>query len=273
MYGLKKFWFQVVDLNGDPVIDNLGVTIRTTGGAVATVYSDAQGTSLTNPIVETVFDDDKRGVVEFWGAGTTYEIEVKDELGRAVTVEGFTGRDHRIVFDPHSHDSVLAYANTAAGAELADVSGTFVDYPHSYTLDASKLRVGDVVQVKGMVLCADFHNVEELDIKVLFGTEAILQTGDLVIAANDDVIAFDLYCTVQTEGSGGKLKVEGVWYTDLNGTVVTHIKSPTGSAKEVAEDLSGDCVIKVQGDYATAHADQESYLIDLKVWVHRRGNV
>ena len=41
----------------------------------------------------------------------------------------------------------------------------------------------------------------------------------------------------------------------------------------MSEDISGDITIKVQGDYATAHADQESYLIDLKVWIHKNGNV
>ena len=45
--GRKKFWFQVVDLNGEPIVAGLKTSILNADGAIATVYADAIGTAIT----------------------------------------------------------------------------------------------------------------------------------------------------------------------------------------------------------------------------------
>jgi len=276
MYGLKKYFFQVVDPNGEPIVSGLKVSILTADGAIATVYSDAIKTELpwvSGVLSSTAYAALGNGIVEFWSAGTDFDIEIVDEVGGHMKVQGFTGADHRIVYDPNRSDCQLVYATTAAGAELVDTEATFVDFPGTVTLSGEELKAGDVIHIQGMVLFADFNSGDTMDLKVLLGTEAILQTGDVTPAANDDTISFDLWVTVNTAGSSGKIKVVGKWETDLNGTVVNHIVAPTGAAKELAEDISGDVLIKCQGDYSAEHEDNEAYLIDLKVFVHHNGNV
>ena len=262
--GRQKFFVQIVDTNEEPITSELKVRILTANSNTnATVYSDEIGTALTNPITATAFAAlSPNALVKWWSSATSFDIEIIDNNGFSKLAKGVTGADHRIVFDKDANPgSSLVFCNTAAGAELVDSAGTFVDYPHTVTLDGSELKAGDVLHLSGMVLCADFYSTEELDIKVLVGTEAVLQTGDIVIAANDDTISWDIYVKVNAGGASGTLMTWGTWWKDLGGSVTHYIVAPTGSAKEVSEDISGDVVVKVQGDYASAHADQESYLM------------
>jgi len=275
MRGLKKFWFQVVDPNGEPIIDGLKVSILTADGAIATIYDDEQATSLTNPITEAVFDNSQDGIVTWWSAATAgFDIEIVDEKGRACKVQGFKGTDHRIVFDPNRMDSALVYANTAFSDELVDTAATFTDFSLSRTIAGEDLKAGDVVEIMGNVLFEDFNSGDTLDLKVLFGTEAVLQTGDVTPAADEDTISFHLWVTVKTAGSSGKLYAHGYYITDLNGTVAVGVKAPAyANAAGLGEDISGDIVIKCQGDWSATHADNECVLTDLKVWIHKNGNV
>jgi hypothetical protein len=272
MYGLVKYAIEVVNLRGVAITSGLRATVLTAAGADATVYSSSNKAAFTNPVTETAFDALGNGLIEFWSA--TYSgltLDIVDSLG-GHAVATLTPGVNSVVFDAQrSSQTVLLGANISAGAELVDDSGVFVDYPNPITIDGADLVAGDVLHIMGTVLCADFHSTEELNVKVLLGTEAILTTGDQVIAADDDTISFDLWVTINAIGSSGKLMVTGSWWSDLDGTVVCYKVAPGGSAKEVTEDISGSVVLKVQGDYASAHADQESYLIDLKCLKFRKG--
>lgn len=274
MRGLKKFWFQVVDPNGEPIIDGLKVSILTADGAIATIYDDEQASSLTNPITEAVFDNSQDGIVTWWSAATSFDVEIVDEKGRACKVQGFTGTDHRIVFDPNRMDSALVYANTAFSDELTDTAGTFTDFSLTRTIAGEDLKAGDVVEIMGHVLFEDFDTGDTLDLKVLFGTETVLQTGDVTPAADDDSIFFHAWVTVKTAGSSGKLYSHGYWMTDLDGTGACNVYAPGyADAAGLAEDLSGDIEIKCQGDWSAEHGDNECVLSDLKVFIHKNGNV
>jgi len=169
--------------------------------------------------------------------------------------------------------SSLLMANVTA-TELVDVAGTDVAYVEAtYTLDGSRLRVGDIIRIQATVLAADFHTEEEVLVKLWLGTEILLTTGDVVIVANDDTITIDFSVLIHTIGSSGKILPFGKWDTDLSGTVVNYIIAPTGSNRAgIGEDISGDVVIKVTGDYKNAHADQESYCW-MKVWLDRLTNI
>ncbi len=67
MFGLRKFWFQVVDEHMNPITTGLSISI-----GVTTLYSDENQTAKTNPVTGTITN----GVVEFWYAGTSVDIIV-----------------------------------------------------------------------------------------------------------------------------------------------------------------------------------------------------
>jgi len=277
MYARRNFWFQVLDGLGEPITSGLKITLLAADGAAAAVYAGESGSTevgTTGVLSSTVFDAlAPAGIVSFWTTALTIDVEIVSEEGAHLKVEGLTGARHRIVLDVNRNDVQLLFAKTTVGAELVDTAGVFTDFPGTLTLPGENLHAGDVLHILGTILFADFNAGDTMDLKVLVGTEAILQTGDQTPAANDDTISFDLWVTVDTAGASGKIKTTGKWETDLNGTVVNYIVSPTGSAKQVSENLSGDLIIKCQGDYSAVHADNEAYLIAFKVFKYSNGNV
>lgn len=122
MYGLRKFWIQVVDELGEPITSGLTVSV-----AATTIYADEYQTSLTNPITTTT-----NGVVEFWYAASTVDVIVS-----TATVGGPSAKrtlsaataEHRIVLPQHQNilekslppveffDDFVGMAAIAAGAE------------------------------------------------------------------------------------------------------------------------------------------------------------
>ncbi|MCP4712484.1 MAG: DUF2190 family protein [Planctomycetes bacterium] len=229
-------------------------------GVFAIACTSATGSAGDNVYWDS--DGDPYGGTAGTGACTT-DVSASDLwLGKLTAASAATDADSYVLLNGVDVDEIRnTYgAGDGAGAELVDVAGTFVDYANTATVPVSCLEKGDVVHIMGTVLAADFHTQEELAIKVLFGTEAILSTGDVVIVADDDTITFDLWVHVLTAGASGKISVRGTWQTDLDGTVVCYVVAPTGSNKAgLSEDISDDIIVKIQGDYKNAHADQESY--------------
>lgn len=254
MYGLKNYKITVLDDQGFPITPQ-NVDIKLAGTQTsATVYADDLKTSLRNPIVAPASPE-----ISFWSAESTHDIIVKTDygntFGRAVTPAATN-----VTINRNIRNGQLLYVPGSVGAELVEVCGTFVDFPNTYTIPAEQLTAGATFHINGYVLAADFHTQEELDIKVLWGTEVLLQTGDVVIAADDDVIMFDIYVTVWKAGASGIIQRWGKWLKDLNGTITNYTLTNGGAAKAGAsEDMSSDITIKVQGDYKNAHADQEAY--------------
>src|SRR3990167_3225365 len=94
LYGLEKIWGAVYDEYDNIRTDVSIVTVYTENSTTAaTVYSDDQGTALTNPITTGLTD----GVFEFWSA--TAEFDVLIQVGsRAVLLEDWgKASNHRIV--------------------------------------------------------------------------------------------------------------------------------------------------------------------------------
>ncbi len=154
--------------------------------------------------------------------------------------------------------STLLGANITPGAELVDSAGAFVDFVNSITVDGTTLRAGDVLRVKGMVKVPDVDGTDSLDVKLLMGTEEIFSTGDLTMTddAGNDVIKFEVDITINVIGASGKIAAMGSYDTLLNATY----DRKTIDKAEATEDISGDVVLKVQGDWSAEHADNESYL-------------
>ena len=91
---LEKLWGAVYDVYGNIRTDVDTVTVYTENTTTAaTVYSDVDGTALTNPIVSGLTD----GVFEFWSATAEFDVLIK--VGsRAVLLEDWSKTsNHRII--------------------------------------------------------------------------------------------------------------------------------------------------------------------------------
>lgn len=81
----------------------------------ATAYSDANGTSLTQPATMT------NGIGRFWldSATTTVDISILTAAGRSYFIEALTPSQHRVDVDPERSDYMFVcnwHANTASNA-------------------------------------------------------------------------------------------------------------------------------------------------------------
>jgi len=142
-----------------------------------------------------------------------------------------------------------------------DASGEMVAYAETVGIDGSLLRVGDVVRIKGQVIADDIATIEELAIRVVFGTETVLETADVTLEADNDAISFDIDLKVLAAGSSGKIQYYGKAFTHLTGVTAlatTITDTNGGGVAGVAEDLSGDIDITCYGDYADVDVENES---------------
>jgi len=93
MDGLKNFWVQVIDENGQPVEDDLTVSIDQSA-----IYSDDSGTAKTNPVTTVT-----NGVVSWWQTADDANIIVSNTEG-GISVKRYlsaANADHRIVLPTH----------------------------------------------------------------------------------------------------------------------------------------------------------------------------
>lgn len=254
----QKFHFSVEDENGNLITSGLRVSVFVAGSATeATIYSDAYSTALTNPITSAVFATNT-GNVEFWYGGSAVDVVINDGIGRLVAINSLTPSQNRVIFD--SRQAVSGVIGNVSGTDLADDAGVFVDYEETVTLDGSLLRAGDIVKIGGWLIIDDYHTVEELDFKVFASDVTLLHTGDMVPAGDNDYLRFDITLKVITAGSSGKVIWSAAPFTNLGGTLalLNGTVEDGISLAGTTLDMSGDVIIKASGDYAAAHADQES---------------
>lgn len=257
---LNRYIVSVVDVTGNPVA-GLAAVIRNADGSVATIYGDEFKAAKANPTVT-----DGRGVLDFYSYAGSFTVELYDANGNRSVISGVTPTCHQIGFDAARQSSTLVAANIAVGDELVDDAGVFKDFPHAVSLDGPSLQAGDVIRIKGQVRIADFNATNKLDVRVLVGTETVLQTGDLSIAADGDLVNFEMDVTVDVAGASGKISGFGRYMTKLNETVALQ---PVYLA-QVSENLSAAVPVKVQGDWSAEHDDNEAYLTHLNVEVLAR---
>lgn len=124
LYGLKKFWIEIVDENGKTVTDTATVgvyTIDTT--TAATVYSDENATSLTNPGTTAT------GVFEWWSATTSFDVKV-NVGARGSQYSDVTVNLHRIVLQTQIRDEVVnqKIVPLPLGVWYDSTGGDVIDY-------------------------------------------------------------------------------------------------------------------------------------------------
>lgn len=150
-------------------------------------------------------------------------------------------------------------------ASSIDVENTVTETAFSTgskTIDASKLRAGDVLHVVAQGIVTDQNGSDTQTVKLYVGTEEIVTTGAVTVADND-VFLIDAYVTVRIAGASGHVQACGVVGLGVPGTVTA---KPFRKA-DAAEDLSGDVAITVKATASAAHADNEinldTFIVDV----------
>lgn len=262
---LTKYHFEVVDENGNPITSGLRVSIfACNGAAAATVYADANATALTNPITATVFGTNL-GQVKFWYGAPACDVVINDGIGRLVSIQSLTPSQNRVIFD--SRLAVSGVLGNVSGTDLADASGTFIDYLNTVTLDGTLLRPGDIIKIGGWLVIDDYNSTDTLDFKVeaIDGTNdpLLLHTGDMSLVNDNDFVRFDITAKVIAVGSSGKIAWSALAFTSIAGTIA--LKNCTVedgiSLAGSTLDLSGNVVLTASGDYSVSHADNESQVL------------
>ena len=265
--GLNKFWVQVKDLLGVAITSGLKVSILTADGAIATVYSDSDGTALTNPITSTAFDALSDGVIEWWSATASFDIEIINETGAVSKVEGVSSTDHSAVFDVNRVDSQLVYANTAVSTAHTDLTAA-TNLDKNVTISGENLKAGDVIEIEALVDVTATNSTDTLTLILKVGTETIISTG-AVNVTDDDVGYIRALVTVTTAGASGKVIAQGLQMLGVAGTII-----PAPFVKdEASEDISGDVAIVVSATWSVKSASNSCALHSMVVQIHKNGNV
>lgn len=99
----QEWYFQLVNKRtGRPIDDDSGLYVILTASDPTrlTAYSDANGTSLTQPATLT------NGIGRFWldSSTTSADISVLTAAGRSYFIEGLTPSQHRVDVDPEKQE-------------------------------------------------------------------------------------------------------------------------------------------------------------------------
>lgn len=97
MYGLEKYWFSVVDEEGQSIVsgyEDIDILVYDTGTSdKATIYSDAQGTSKSQT---SAWNPTATGVAEFYTSASSVDIVVVNDDVFTVETIGATVYTHRV---------------------------------------------------------------------------------------------------------------------------------------------------------------------------------
>jgi hypothetical protein len=152
----------------------------------------------------------------------------------------------------------LVGSNVADSAAIGASSTSEADFDKTYTIEAAKLKVGDVIKVRALLQhTGSYVTTITLTGKVYANTEVVANSGAITLAAQNDVIAIETDITVRVIGASGYLEAMTKVFTKLNGTIAGAILVSTGS---VAEDISGGIVIKASGQYSASNANATAVL-------------
>lgn len=258
--GLVHYMFQLVDELGKAITSGAAIVVNIAGSTDATIYSDANGTALTNPITSTVFAALANNTVSFWYGGPSVDLDIVHSSGVHTFVSGLSPSDARVVVDTNRGRQVeLLYANVAVSAEHENTTDA-ANFDKTYTLDGSALKAGDVIHIKAVVDVLDNNSTDTLTLLLTFGTETLWSSGAVDVADNDvGYVEMDVH--IMTTGATGTIMGSGIGCLGVPGTIV-----PAPFIKdESTEDISGDIVIAVNADWSVGHADDECRLATLEV--------
>ncbi|MCE5185088.1 MAG: hypothetical protein LLF76_03065 [Planctomycetaceae bacterium] len=166
-----------------------------------------------------------------------------------------------VEFDTGAQTTALLVSNVALGTELGASSTDVFDFDPAGVLDGARIRAGDVLKVRAVIAHSGSQTGATLTIKLLVGTEEIVSTGALTIAAQNDQAVIDAVIVFNTAGiQVGKIAATVLTVTKLNTTVAVN---PVVKA-EATEDLRGAAIpIKLTGQYNGSNANNKARVVQL----------
>jgi hypothetical protein len=157
----------------------------------------------------------------------------------------------------------LIYSNVADSTAIGASSTAEADFDKNVTIDGTRLKVGDVIRVKGQVKHTGSNTAHTLTVKLKLGTEEICSSGALTIGAQNDLVMIDFNIHVRVIGATGKIAGAGTSISLLNATHAIIVLNKA----EATEDISGDTVLKFTGTYGTSDANNTAELENISVEV------
>jgi len=250
------------------------------------VYADADDVGIGT--TEAIAAHDDPVAVRLWSAPGTRKMVCSAAVDIGDTLYG---ADDGKVNDVHTTDGpALGIALQAGSANLAvievvpeqdrgglvlasiadstEVENTTVETAFSTgskTIDGAKLKAGDVIEVIARAYVLDNNSTDTLTGKLYLGTEEIVATP-AVDSADADIVFIHAWITVRIAGAGGHISASGLVANGVEGTVT----AKPFRKDDAAEDLSGDVAIALKATWSVAHADNEVYLEDFIVILHRQ---
>lgn len=254
LYSLEKFWGAVYDENGNIRTDVSTVSVYTIDTTTAaTVYSDDQGSSLTNPITTGLSD----GIFEFYSSTSTFDILVQAG-NRAILLEDWAvSSKHRINID----------SQVSVGKSLHFGPGVFVCLDNAGTtvvpLTASSLPR---LSVDNNLIAIEWDDGDESYAQVTFKVPDDYLSGgvfkiltDYDSGADNPPIHFRVY--VNADGTAWDAATTAQTAVDPAGTAGTPELSILTVATDFASLAAGN-IVTLQ----IARSNQDSSTADLEVY-------
>lgn len=249
MNGLRKYYFQVLDQRGNAVTEALQIIIKNAGTDTnATVYSDDQQTSLTNPIITSVFEALTNGVVEFWIAATSVDVYVIGKTHR-VMAAGLTPAINTIVFDTGLDDmsrgippveyfcdfqETIDATNEFALAKDGSGAAATGDNLDGYVSIASDATNNDASTLSSIAEWFKFQTDKKLFFEARVKlTEAATDDANIFVGLSDTVTV-DI---MQDDGAGPAASFDGAGFYKLDGNLYWEFIASNAAVQDEDSDM------------------------------------
>lgn len=205
----------------------------------------------------------------FWDYSANLAIRAEDAIGEdfrvgpalVAKVDGET----RVRVDLNGQLlPALLYNNKAASAALTNTV-TETAFDKSVIIGASKLKVGDELNIEALVKATATNSTDTLKAKLYVGSQAIVDSGAVDVADND-IIQLSAKIVVRAIGASGKIIAMCSIAIGAPGTAARKAQDLV----ETTIDLTAAQTIAVKGTWSVAHAGNSCRLEILSVKLDRK---
>jgi hypothetical protein len=163
--------------------------------------------------------------------------------------------DGTLIASTATFSSVL-YQILAASANITNLPGPTTFSNGTYTFAANTLQAGDVYHIHGKAVVSAQNSTNTHQVKVLIGSTLLADCGASALAAGN-FASFDIFMTIRSVGTGGKLVADVV-------TTVNPAGTPTETPATVAATTIDTTVTEAVTVTATVSATSAGNVIALQ---------
>lgn len=186
--------------NGDSITSGVSVYVYTAGTkTLATIYSNNQRGSKTNPTTFTAFD----GTINFWSAATTVDIFLADDKGNVSFVPSVSPTDHTLPLNRDGVDKCFVAPFSANTSE----TDTGLDFPlntliYKLAVEVVTVDATETMDV-GLLSTETAGDADGLLAAVDVATAAFITPFVITDGSNEDFVASPYYGALMGLGSAG----------------------------------------------------------------------